>query len=350
MIAQLLGLPSFQPSAEHEQPSGYTENLERIAACLAVVETKLPEAAAAVEDKATSFCSEFAKLAESSRLQAEQIARLVSVSNQISFKDDTITLTKFSELFRNTLANSIDHVLQTSKLAMEMVFNLKDAANQLYVLETFVADVQKINKQTNLLALNAAIEAMRAGKEGMSFSVVAEEVKAVSLTISDLSHNMRGKIGDISHSVRRAFETLNKVASADMTPSLLAQDRLESLMAGLLDQNHSFGEVLNENASLSQNMSQSISAMIMDMQFQDRNTQQMENACLLLHEVQKELQALCTHTPTSADILVENFANCLKMTEFRDSLRDKLQERGITLHLSFAAPAVQTTEDEIEFF
>jgi len=53
-----------------------------------------------------------------------------------------------------------------------------------------VSDIQMITRQTRLLAINALIEAAHAGKAGLSFSVVAEEVKNISERISKIASGL----------------------------------------------------------------------------------------------------------------------------------------------------------------
>ena len=205
-----------------------------------------------------------------------------------------------------------------------------------------------------MLALNAAIEAMRAGEAGKSFAVVAEEVKAVSLYISTLSKNMHQKIGQITSGVRHAFNTLNTVATTDMTPHLIAQERLEHLMEGVLQQNQKISDILNDNAHHSTEISDAISAMVMDMQFQDLNSQYMENTLLLLQQVQNGLHSLRHPPSSSTEALAEQFLHCLKLGEFREALHRKLAESGLEMqHLHPVVPSSPATaeeEDHIEFF
>lgn len=65
--------------------------------------------------------------------------------------------------------------------------------------------IESIAEQTNLLALNAAIESARAGEAGRGFSVVAEEIRKLSLNTSDALHEIQSIIKEILSSVDEAM-------------------------------------------------------------------------------------------------------------------------------------------------
>jgi methyl-accepting chemotaxis protein len=251
-------IPHAPPATEAGLPDTLRDSL---LACFAVLREELPYLTQIISGRTDKLLEEVAVLASIASLQRQQFSESAEQIQRIPYGDHTISLESFNQLFKDTLRESVQQILTTAKYAMEMVFTLKEATNQLYTLESFVTEIQNINRQTNLLALNATIEAMRAGEEGKGFTVVAEEVKSVSNTINQLSQSMHLKISDISTSIRNAFSTLSKVATTDMTDNLLAQEKLEKLMDGLLKQSHQMQDLLQQQVARSDTVSLTLQEM-----------------------------------------------------------------------------------------
>lgn len=257
---------------------------------ISALQKLLPQISDVVDAKAKTLTEECHVLASIASHQAGLFRESAERVERIPYRDHTIPLDQFNQLFKDTFAQSIQQILMTSKLAMEMVFSLREATNQLYVLESFVTEIQNINKQTNLLALNATIEAMRAGEEGKGFTIVAEEVKGVSGVINQLSRSMHLKIGDISRSIREAFATLSKVATTDMTDNLLAQEKLEMMVNGLLTQSKQMNQTLSQQVERAESLAETLDEIQMEMDIQKPINAHIQQACTSLHQMQVLLE------------------------------------------------------------
>ncbi len=325
---------------------------------------QLPKAAELVEDSTIDLTRRFKALAEGSQTQAEQMDRIVSTASTLSIDGEQVSLNEFTDLFNETLTDSIQKILGISKMAMAMVYSLDDAIATLSDIENFVVEIQKINKQTNLLALNATIEAERSGEAGRGFVVVANEVKTVSRRIANLSVTMQEKIGLVSESVRNGYKTLQDVATADMSGNILAKEKLDALMEAMMRQNSNFMELMESSSASSREISQNINNMVVGMQFQDRTTQIIENTCLLLQSMIEDCNRLndgvdaAMVSPTAvrlqAQFLAEPALNQLKLSDFRQSLLQQLTNSSLLDADKYGGDddttATDDEEDEIELF
>ncbi len=111
----------------------------------------------------------------------------------------------------------IHQVSSVSKVFDEFFKLFVELQSQYQNIESFAAVITNIANQTNLLSLNAAIEAARAGEAGKGFSVVANEIKKMSVDtqkntkdIMESLKRMTGTIELINNKSKEGIETASK--------------------------------------------------------------------------------------------------------------------------------------------
>jgi methyl-accepting chemotaxis protein len=325
----------------------------------------LPESAKNVEKASYDLTDRFKTLAQNANTQSEIVEGLLTNLGTIVLEDRRISIEEFIQLFSKTLDDSISKMLFISKKALSMVYNMGDAIKNLHEIERFSKKIQQITKQSNLLALNALIEAARAGDAGKGFGVVADEVKALSHEIAVLSDTMSVRTGIILKSVTDGFDVLKEVATTDMQDNILAKDTLEYLMHGLAKQSNDSKQVMQQSASSSREISNSIQAMIVDLQFQDRNTQVMENSVNIIRQNLDMLEVIRQKVDVLAkeggiDVVnlpqvhkaMESVVSVIKLGEIRQRYVEMLQENGLTPPASASTAAdVQSQHlQDVELF
>ncbi len=327
-----------------------------------LLQKELPDVAQTVEQSTIDLSDRFRRLAESANEQSAQMGEIIEKAGTLELEGESIPISDFTQMFNDTLSESVSQILDISKMAMSMVFNMDDAMKNLEDTKGLVTRVQKITKQTNLLALNASIEANKAGLAGRSFAVVADEVKTVARDIAKLSEDMQQKIGTVSTSVETGYGILKQVATTDMSENIIAKEKLDLLMDSLVARNDSFKEALTKTAETSQRISSTIQEMTIGMQFQDRTSQVVQNSVGMMQVYEQTLHALGGLAPDSmrGQPLAESFQRecattilqSCQLSSIKQLLASHLQQHDVMVASAEYQSAESTSDDEddVELF
>ncbi|MDP2792499.1 MAG: methyl-accepting chemotaxis protein [Sulfurisoma sp.] len=167
----------------------------------------------------------------------------------------------------------VDSVVNNSKLGMELVELTDGIARQTRDVQGILSEIGAIAKQTNLLALNAAIEAARAGEAGRGFAVVADEVRDLSGRTTQFSQQISRLMQSMQESVRRTEQTIERLASQDMTFALESKGEVESILHHLEVDNRARVEAIGKLGSGAGAMADQVGQAVMALQFQDMVSQ-----------------------------------------------------------------------------
>lgn len=171
--------------------------------------------------------------------EAWQMKRLIRVLST-SITDQTTEVRDAADRIGRECA---DGSRTQSHLEVDVVGAIRDTLGR---IDGVASAIRDISKQTRLLGLNASIEAARAGRQGAGFSVVAQEVRALSgsayETVEQIEHftaDIRDDIGETIEAVAAASRIFGR--QAEILAELLAKcdeigaqsERIDRLLGGM---------------------------------------------------------------------------------------------------------------------
>lgn len=164
--SELDGTSDVLRRAAHEAKSGVEKETHEI-----------HQVATAVEEMSATINEVAHNTAQTAEQVKEAFENCEQATEAMNFTMDQVT----------TLA---DEVKKSAESANELAVEAERIGN-------VMQEIQGIADQTNLLALNAAIEAARAGEHGRGFSVVADEVRALSSRTHGATEQIYSSISEI---------------------------------------------------------------------------------------------------------------------------------------------------------
>ena len=172
---------------------------------------------------------------DASALLGHSITRLDAVKTAIdrlrhhseSVSDQVAGVTQSTDLLAGAASEIIGTIEQVHRCSASAQNRAEASTRDFHSLGEAVQEIGnqlsaigEIASRTNLLALNATIEAARAGEAGRGFSVVAQEVKALSVASAQAVSAIRDRMGALEAVTRRAIAGMAGISAdiADLAP------------------------------------------------------------------------------------------------------------------------------------
>lgn len=171
-------------------------------------------------DEAASTVSE---INTSVSISGQNIEKTYQIMSQLDGLFDNLE-TAFSQSTRSMKMMS-GAIFKMNETMTESFSTIRDLSNRMQDIQSHLDGIATIADQTNLLALNASIEAARAGEHGRGFSVVAEEIRKLSIESSSFADD----IGKITSQLMEATQSvMNKaeVGQEAMSEGVEAMNQL----------------------------------------------------------------------------------------------------------------------------
>jgi len=257
-----------------------------------IIDNEINRTTGLVGDAVQGISACFKDLQQLSQEQQTMISALVLQSQSIG-DDKGTSLSSFVQDSNETLNSFVNVIINTSKQSIKTMAFTDEMVQQFDAVFSLLEQVENIASQTNLLALNAAIEAARAGEAGRGFAVVATEVRSLSVHSTALNENIRKEIDLAKNTISQLRDSVETIASADMTSTLHAKDRVGAMMGNVESVNKDNTEKIEKLSVIAPQIADAAALGIRSLQFEDLTYQalhSLKNNVASIRHVNNELE------------------------------------------------------------
>ncbi len=188
-------------AASTERLFRYAEDAHALISAMSQTTTTIADSSEevfrAVESTSTSveeISSSLTAVRENARMSAEFSARV----RQLLTERGTLAVADAIDAME-TIAEEVDRF---EKIVARLAEQSKD-------IEKFLSVINDVSERTNLLSLNASILAAQAGEHGHGFSIVAEEIRALSDSTSSSAKDIAAIVKKIQAHIHEAADSIH---------------------------------------------------------------------------------------------------------------------------------------------
>jgi len=280
-----------------------------------IIDNEIDRTSGLVGDAVLGISDCFKNLTQLSEEQQTMISALIQQSQSIG-DDEGTSLASFVHESNKTLDDFVSVIVNTSKQSLQTMAFTDEMVKQFDSVFALLEQVERIATQTNLLALNAAIEAARAGEAGRGFAVVANEVRSLSVSSTELNENIRREINLAKGTISKLRESVEEIASADMTPILQAKEHIGAMIVHIQDVSEDSKAKVNELSNITPEIASAAALGIRSLQFEDLTYQSLNSLKIntdSIRKINENLDSFCNESETYTQ-------------EQINTLRDRCQE------------------------
>lgn len=249
----------------------------------------------------------------------EQVASTEEIASSIVEVSQTITsIFKNTEMTLKLSTTASTYAEEGYSFTKKSLFEMNKLENDVKMIDEKLKVLQQIAEQTNLLALNASIEAARAGDAGRGFTVVADEVKKLSITSKAFTED----ILELNEDLKRNLKSSSQV-------SILTKEKMKELKEKVLESNK---EVIDISKSIGE-LESSINEIEIGTQHLATASSEIEGRTIeqsdVIDELDKNLQQLAIIVDANNHSTEDTKQVSYELTKISDALK-KLVDVFIT--------------------
>ena len=292
-IGQMVGSLQEMTGTMAESANTQSATISEISAATALIASSTSETATAV-GQTTTTVEELKQTIQVASERAEDVAGLARQAATTA------------EQGRESVAQVNQGMTQIQQHMAAVGESIVQLSEQSQAIGQIISTVDDLAEQSNLLAVNAAIEAAKAGDEGKSFGVVAEEIRNLAEQSKAGTARVRTILTDIQKATSAAVmaaEQSTKAVEAGVLQAGQAGEAIDALTSGVVEASGAAAQIAASGQQQLAGVDQVAAAMVNIRQASSQNAasmQQAEKAAANLNEVGAGMKQLVARYQLSA--------------------------------------------------